>query len=65
MIESNRIVKDHQIMYKWLRSICDDVIKREVNLIDQQDLVTLFSQKMVDPSLTFVENLSLEGYFCI
>lgn len=28
MIESNKIVKDHQIMYKWLRSICDDVIKR-------------------------------------
>lgn len=63
IIRENLIVSDHPILYKWLRILCDAVLKEKVELIDQEDLIKFFTDKTNGQHSDFI-NLSLEGYYC-
>jgi len=45
MIKDNLIVVDHPILYKWLRTLCDAVLKAKVPLISQDSLIKFFTDK--------------------
>ena len=60
----NPLIKDHQAFYIWLRKVSEDVIKDSQPIIDQQDLIAFFKEKISSEETDF-RNLSIEGYYCI
>ncbi|MFO0116933.1 MAG: hypothetical protein ACK521_04740 [bacterium] len=66
LITQNPVFGDHQLVYKWLRSIIDDCLKNHLNLVDEQELIDFFKTKIADDSDdSQFKNLSIEGYYCI
>lgn len=63
IISENLIVADQPILYKWLRTLCDAVLKSKVELMSQEDLIQFFMEKTNGQHSDFI-NLSLEGYYC-
>ena len=64
LAEQNPLIKDHQAFYVWLRKMSEEVIKDRLGLMDEQDLISFFQEK-INSGETDFSNLSLEGYYCI
>jgi len=60
LITKNRVTHDHQFAYKFMRNVCDAVLKAQVALINENDLISFVAQKTSTTS-DFV-TLSMEGY---
>jgi len=61
---SLKLTADHQILYNWLRKACDEVYQARSNLVDLEDLIGFFKDKISSDDSNF-QNLSIEGYYCI
>lgn len=60
LIGGNKIHFDHQHMYKFMRRICDAVIKEKVPLIDEELLIKFCSER-IEQDTNFV-SLTMDGY---
>jgi len=62
LINKNIIVFDHNTVYKFMRNVCDAVLRAQVQIIDETELITFFSNKINSEQTNFLD-LTIEGYY--
>ena len=60
LIQNNTITFDHQHAYKFFRNLCDAVLKSQVEIINEQELIKFINSK-IQYSQNFV-TITMDGY---
>ena len=64
LIEDNALKNDQRQVYTWFNKMCEEVLKEGENVVDPDELIAFFKEKINSDTTSF-HNLSIEGYYCI